>query len=74
MVPMGIDADLDVALQIAATQAIGYLRDVTKGALSVADAYALCSVAVDFTIAEAVDGNKSSRRTSPSPCCPERSG
>jgi acetamidase/formamidase len=58
MVPMGIDADLDVALQIAATQAIGYLRDVTNGALSAADAYALCSVAVDFIIAEAVDGNK----------------
>lgn len=58
MVPMGIDADLDIALQIAATQAIGYLREITKGALSVADAYALCSVAVDFIIAEAVDGNK----------------
>jgi acetamidase/formamidase len=58
MVSMGIDADLDTALQIAATQAIGYLREVTKGALTVADAYALCSVAVDFVIAEAVDGNK----------------
>jgi acetamidase/formamidase len=58
MVCMGIDADLDTALQVAATQAIGYLREVTKGALSVADAYALCSVAVDFVIAEAVDGNK----------------
>jgi acetamidase/formamidase len=57
-VSMGIDADLDTALQIAATQAIGYLREVTKGALTVADAYALCSVAVDFVIAEAVDGNK----------------
>jgi acetamidase/formamidase len=58
MVAMGIDADLDIALQISATQAIGYLREVTKGALSVADAYALCSIAVDFIIAEAVDGNK----------------
>ncbi|MFJ9030193.1 acetamidase/formamidase family protein [Streptomyces sp. NPDC102274] len=58
MVSMGIDADLDIALQIAATQAIGFLRDATKGALSAADAYALCSVAVDFIIAEAVDGNK----------------
>jgi hypothetical protein len=36
----------------------GYLREVTNGALSVADAYALCSVAVDFIIAEAVGGNK----------------
>ncbi|MGW3622955.1 acetamidase/formamidase family protein [Streptomyces sp. NPDC000880] len=58
MVAMGIDADLDIALQISANQAIGYLREVTKGALSVADAYALCSIAVDFIIAEAVDGNK----------------
>jgi acetamidase/formamidase len=58
MVAMGIDADLDVALQISALQAIGYLREVTKGKLSDADAYALCSIAVDFIIAEAVDGNK----------------
>jgi acetamidase/formamidase len=58
MVTTGINADLDVALQIAATEAINYLRQVTKGALTPADAYALCSVAVDFVIAEAVDGNK----------------
>jgi acetamidase/formamidase len=58
MVTTGINADLDVALQIAATEAINYLREVTRGALSAADAYALCSVAVDFVIAEAVDGNK----------------
>jgi acetamidase/formamidase len=58
MVTMGIDADLDVALQISALQAIGYLREITNGKLSDADAYALCSVAVDFIIAEAVDGNK----------------
>jgi acetamidase/formamidase len=58
VVAMGIDVDLDVALQISALQAIGYLREVTHGTLSDADAYALCSVAVDFIIAEAVDGNK----------------
>jgi acetamidase/formamidase len=58
VVPMGIDADLDVALEICATEAIGYLREATGGALSTADAYALCSIAVDFVIAEAVDGNK----------------
>ncbi|GAA1644916.1 acetamidase/formamidase family protein [Kribbella alba] len=58
MVTTGINADLDTALQMAATEAINYLREVTKGALSAADAYALCSVAVDFVIAEAVDGNK----------------
>jgi acetamidase/formamidase len=58
MVTTGINADLDVALQIAATEAINFLQEVTKGALTPADAYALCSVAVDFVIAEAVDGNK----------------
>ncbi|GHH87113.1 amidase [Streptomyces sulfonofaciens] len=57
-VAMGIDADLDVALQVAATEAIGCLREATHGSLGDADAYALCSLAVDFVIAEAVDGNK----------------
>ncbi|PUB20316.1 acetamidase/formamidase [Promicromonospora sp. AC04] len=55
---MGAHPDLDVALQIAATEAIRFLREQTNGALSDADAYALCSLAVDFVIAEAVDGNK----------------
>jgi acetamidase/formamidase len=55
---MGIDEDLDIALQIAVREAVGYLVDITKGALTTADAYALCSIAVDFIVAEAVDGNK----------------
>lgn len=55
---MGIDADLDVALQIAVKQAVAYLIGATNGALTTADAYALCSIAVDFIVAEAVDGNK----------------
>ncbi|GAA5018053.1 acetamidase/formamidase family protein [Actinopolymorpha pittospori] len=55
---MGIDADLDVALQIAVREACGYLVEATRGALTTADAYALCSIAVDFIVAEAVDGNK----------------
>ena len=54
---MGAHTDLDVALQIAATEAIRFLRE-RNSALSDADAYALCSLAVDFVIAEAVDGNK----------------
>ena len=54
----GIDRDLDVALRIAVEQTVGCLVDLTKGALSTADAYALCSIAVDFVVAEAVDGNK----------------
>ncbi|MFG2075315.1 Acetamidase/formamidase [Nonomuraea maritima] len=55
---MGIDADLDVALEIAVKEAVGHLVEATGGALTVADAYALCSIAVDFVVAEAVDGNK----------------
>ncbi|MFI7617466.1 acetamidase/formamidase family protein [Nonomuraea terrae] len=55
---MGIDADLDVALRIAVEEAVGYLVEHSGGALTTADAYALCSIAVDFVVAEAVDGNK----------------
>ncbi|HEX5493604.1 MAG TPA: acetamidase/formamidase family protein [Mycobacteriales bacterium] len=53
---MGIDPDLDVALEIAVEQSVRYL--VETAALSVPDAYALCSVGVDFVIVEAVDGTK----------------
>lgn len=56
-ITMGANVDLDVALQITATEAIRFLREKTRGALSTTDAYALCSLAVDFVIAEAVDGN-----------------
>ncbi|MBF8187218.1 acetamidase/formamidase family protein [Nonomuraea sp. K274] len=55
---MGIDADLDVALQIAVKEAVGHLVEAGAGRLTTADAYALCSIAVDFVVAEAVDGNK----------------
>jgi acetamidase/formamidase len=50
---MGFDLDLDKAMKQAAQEAVDFLRD-RKG-LSVADAYALASVAVDFRVAEAVD-------------------
>lgn len=53
---MGIDVDLDVALEISVEQTVRHL--VENAALSVADAYALCSVGVDFVIVEAVDGTK----------------
>jgi acetamidase/formamidase len=53
---MGIDVDLDVALRIAVEQTVAHLVDAAG--LAVADAYALCSVAVDFVVAEAVDGTK----------------
>ena len=55
---MGMDADLDVALRIAVEQAVAHLVEAGAGTLTTADAYALCSIAVDFIVAEAVDGNK----------------
>jgi acetamidase/formamidase len=56
----GAHADLDVALRTAVTEAIALLREKTGGALSAADACALCSISitVDLVVAEAVDGNQ----------------
>jgi acetamidase/formamidase len=50
---MGMDADLGKALQNAIREAAGFLQE--KAALSAAEAYALCSLAVDFRIGEAVN-------------------
>src|SRR5215475_11752946 len=50
---MGMDLDLDVAMKQAAQETVNLLRE-RKG-LSVADAYSLASIAVDFRVAEAVD-------------------
>jgi acetamidase/formamidase len=50
---MGMDADLDVALKQAAVETIAFLQR-EKG-LSPADAYSLASIAVNYTIGEAVD-------------------
>ncbi|WP_349828272.1 acetamidase/formamidase family protein [Brevibacterium litoralis] len=55
---MGAHEDLDVALEIAVQQAIDFLVEYTAGALDTAAAYSLCSIAVDFVVGEAVDGNK----------------
>jgi len=49
---MGMDADLDQALKQAVREAARFLQG--RG-LSAADAYALCSLAVDFRIGEAVN-------------------
>jgi len=49
---MGMDADLDQALKQAVREAARFLRG--RG-LSAAEAYALCSLAVDFRIGEAVN-------------------
>src|SRR5207245_781659 len=50
---IGMDADLDVALKQAAVETIAFLQR-EKG-LSPADAYSLASIAVNYTIGEAVD-------------------
>ncbi len=50
---MGMDVDLDAALKEAALETIAFLQR-EKG-LSPADAYSLASIAVNYTVAEAVD-------------------
>jgi len=55
-IAMGLDPDLDQATINATRDAIDFL--VTEKGLTREDAYALCSVAVDFNITQAVDGTK----------------
>jgi acetamidase/formamidase len=55
-IAMGLDPDLDQATINAVRDAIDFL--VTEKHLSREDAYALCSVAVDFNVTQAVDGTK----------------
>jgi acetamidase/formamidase len=55
-IAMGLDPDLDQATVKATLDAIDFL--VSERKLSREDAYALCSVAVDFNITQAVDGTK----------------
>jgi acetamidase/formamidase len=55
-ISMGIDVDLDTALANSLQEAINFLQ--ANMGLSAADAYTLCSVAVDFEIAEAVNYTK----------------
>jgi acetamidase/formamidase len=50
---MGMDLDLDVALQEAVREAMAFLK--TRYGLSDADAYSLSSVGIDFRVGEAVD-------------------
>ena len=51
---MGMAADLDTALRNTVTETAKFLRE--RAALTEAEAYALCSLAVDFRIGEAVNG------------------
>jgi len=55
-IAMGLDEDLNKAIIHATREAIDFL--VTEKHLSREDAYALCSVAVDFNVTQAVDGTK----------------
>jgi acetamidase/formamidase len=52
---LGMDPDLGKAADSAVTETIKWLHD--KKGMSLADAYHLCSVGVDFSIAQAVDQN-----------------
>jgi acetamidase/formamidase len=53
---MGLDTDLDQAAALAVEQAVRVLSHA--GAMSPAEAYALCSMAVDFEVTQLVDGVK----------------
>ncbi|MGH8633714.1 MAG: acetamidase/formamidase family protein [Burkholderiales bacterium] len=51
--PMGMGSTIDEALRNAIRESVAFLRG--RAGLSAADAYALCSLAVDFRIGEAVN-------------------
>jgi acetamidase/formamidase len=55
IITMGCDRDLNAATHTAVREMIRYLMEEKK--LSQADAYMLCSVAVDVNITQLVDGN-----------------
>jgi acetamidase/formamidase len=55
IITMGCNRDLNAATRIAVREMIHYLMEEKK--MSEADAYMLCSVAVDVDITELVDGN-----------------
>jgi len=55
-ITMAFHTSLDEAMKIALKDAIDFLVD-NKG-LTINEAYALCSVAVDFRVTQVVDGNK----------------
>jgi acetamidase/formamidase len=55
-IAMGLDPDLNLAMVNAVREAIDFL--VTEKHMTREDAYALCSVAVDFNVTQAVDGTK----------------
>ena len=50
---LGLDKDLNVAMTLAAQNAINFLA--TRASLTNIDAYALCSIAVNFRVTQVVD-------------------
>jgi acetamidase/formamidase len=52
-ITLGLDKDLNVAMTLAARNAIDFL--VTRANLTKLDAYALCSIAVSFRVTQVVD-------------------
>jgi acetamidase/formamidase len=56
IITMGLDPDLDEAARLATREMIRYLVD--ERGLTAADAYILCSVAVDLRVTQTVDGTK----------------
>ena len=52
-ITLGLDKDLNVAMTLAARNAIDFLANHTK--LTQMDAYALCSIAVSFRVTQVVD-------------------
>jgi acetamidase/formamidase len=55
VVALGIDTDLGVALESALGRAIALMVGLGGGELDAGDAYALCSLAADVAVAEAVN-------------------
>lgn len=52
-ITLGLDKDLNTAMQLAARNAIKFLASRT--AMNELDAYALCSIAVSFRVTQVVD-------------------
>ncbi|MBY0334761.1 MAG: acetamidase/formamidase family protein [Acetobacteraceae bacterium] len=55
-ISMGMHEDLDLAMKGALREMIGFI--VARANLSAADAYQLCSLAVDFHVTQTVNGEK----------------
>ena len=55
-ISMGMHEDLDIAMKLALREMIGFI--VARMNVSAADAYQLCSLAVDFRVTQTVNGEK----------------